>query len=129
MTSITPEQAKAVQLHFQEDMRTSICEMILENKKKFKLMQDDEVVILKSNSSLSNEWDIFLLIVRKDKEFYVNGVPLTQDEQASLSKDAIFNALLYKVTQGQSILNLVYNIKKNKIIHESYAEFSSVITH
>ena len=61
MTSITPEQAKAAQAHFQKEVATSISDLISENKKQFKLMQDGEVVVLKSNNTSIADWDVFLL--------------------------------------------------------------------
>lgn len=129
MTSITPEQAKAAQAHFQKEVATSISELILENKKQFKLMQDGEVVVLKSNNTSITDWDVFLLISRIGKELHVKGVPLNKSEQVSGSREVIFDFLVHKASQGQSIFELVYNLKKDKITSQTYDDFSSVITH
>lgn len=129
MTSITPEQAKAAQAHFQKEVATSISELISENKKQFKLMQDGEVVVLKSNNTSITDWDVFLLISRVGKELYVKGVPLNKSEQVSGSRELIFDFLVHKASQGQSIFELVYNLKKDKITSQTYDDFSSVITH
>lgn len=129
MTSITPEQAKAAQAHFQKEVATSISELISENKKQFKLMQDGEVVVLKSNNTSIADWDVFLLISRIGKELHVKGVPLNKSEQVSGSREVIFDFLVHKASQGQSIFDLVYNLKKDKITSQTYDDFSSVITH
>lgn len=129
MTSITPEQAKAAQAHFQQEVATSISELISENKKQFKLMQDGEVVVLKSNNTSIADWDVFLLILRIGKELHVKGVPLNKSEQVSGSREVIFDFLVHKASQGQSIFELVYNLKKDKITSQTYDDFSSVITH
>ncbi|RKW39689.1 MAG: hypothetical protein D8B60_09960 [Moraxella sp.] len=129
MTSITPEQAKAAQAHFQKEVATSISELISENKKQFKLMQDGEVVVLKSNNTSIADWDVFLLISRIGKELHVKGVPLNKSEQVSGSREVIFDFLVHKASQGQSIFELVYNLKKDKITSQTYDDFSSVITH
>ena len=129
MTSITPEQAKAAQAHFQKEVATSISELISENKKQFKLMQDGEVVVLKSNNTSITDWDVFLLISRIGKELHVKGVPLNKSEQVSGSRELIFDFLVHKASQGQSIFELVYNLKKDKITNQTYDDFSSVITH
>lgn len=129
MTSITPEQAKAAQAHFQKEVATSISELISENKKQFKLMQDGEVVVLKSNNTSIADWDVFLLISRIGKELHVKGVPLNKSEQVSGSRELIFDFLVHKASQGQSIFELVYNLKKDKITSQTYDDFSSVITH
>lgn len=129
MTSITPEQAKAAQAHFQQEVATSISELISENKKQFKLMQDGEVVVLKSNNTSIADWDVFLLISRIGKELHVKGVPLNKSEQVSGSRELIFDFLVHKASQGQSIFELVYNLKKDKITSQTYDDFSSVITH
>lgn len=129
MTSITPEQAKAAQAHFQKEVATSISELISENKKQFKLMQDGEVVVLKSNNTSITDWDVFLLISRIGKELHVKGVPLNKSEQVSGSRELIFDFLVHKASQGQSIFELVYNLKKDKITSQTYDDFSSVITH
>lgn len=129
MTSITPEQAKAAQAHFQKEVATSISELISENKKQFKLMQDGEVVVLKSNNTSIADWDVFLLISRIGKELHVKGVPLNKSEQVSGSRELIFDFLVHKASQGQSIFDLVYNLKKDKITSQTYDDFSSVITH
>ena len=129
MTSITPEQAKAAQAHFQQEVATSISELISENKKQFKLMQDGEVVVLKSNNTSIADWDVFLLISRIGKELHVKGVPLNKSEQVSGSREVIFDFLVHKASQGQSIFDLVYNLKKDKITSQTYDDFSSVITH
>lgn len=129
MTSITPEQAKAAQAHFQQEVATSISELISENKKQFKLMQDGEVVVLKSNNTSIADWDVFLLISRISKELHVKGVPLNKSEQVSGSRELIFDFLVHKASQGQSIFELVYNLKKDKITSQTYDDFSSVITH
>lgn len=129
MTSITPEQAKAAQAHFQKEVATSISDLISENKKQFKLMQDGEVVVLKSNNTSIADWDVFLLISRIGKELHVKGVPLNKSEQVSGSKEVIFDFLVHKASQGQSIFDLVYNLKKDKITSQTYDDFSSVITH
>lgn len=129
MTSITPEQAKAAQAHFQQEVATSISELISENKKQFKLMQDGEVVVLKSNNTSIADWDVFLLISRIGKELHVKGVPLNKSEQVSGSREVIFDFLVHKASQGQSIFELVYNLKKDKITSQTYDDFSSVITH
>jgi hypothetical protein len=129
MTSITPEQAKAAQAHFQKEVATSISDLISENKKQFKLMQDGEVVVLKSNNTSITDWDVFLLISRIGKELHVKGVPLNKSEQVSGSRELIFDFLVHKASQGQSIFELVYNLKKDKITNQTYDDFSSVITH
>lgn len=129
MTSITPEQAKAAQAHFQKEVATSISDLISENKKQFKLMQDGEVVVLKSNNTSIADWDVFLLISRIGKELHVKGVPLNKSEQVSGSREVIFDFLVHKASQGQSIFDLVYNLKKDKITSQTYDDFSSVITH
>lgn len=129
MTSITPEQAKAAQAHFQKEVATSISELISENKKQFKLMQDGEVVVLKSNNTSITDWDVFLLISRIGKELHVKGVPLNKSEQVSGSREVIFDFLVHKASQEQSIFELVYNLKKDKITSQTYDDFSSVITH
>jgi hypothetical protein len=129
MTSITPEQAKAAQAHFQKEVATSISDLISENKKQFKLMQDGEVVVLKSNNTSIADWDVFLLISRIGKELHVKGVPLNKSEQVSGSREVIFDFLVHKASQGQSIFELVYNLKKDKITSQTYDDFSSVITH
>lgn len=129
MTSITPEQAKAAQAHFQKEVATSISDLISENKKQFKLMQDGEVVVLKSNNTSIADWDVFLLISRIGKELHVKGVPLNKSEQVSGSRELIFDFLVHKASQGQSIFELVYNLKKDKITSQTYDDFSSVITH
>lgn len=129
MTSITPEQAKAAQAHFQKEVATSISELISENKKQFKLMQDGEVVVLKSNNTSIADWDVFLLISRIGKELHVKGVSLNKSEQVSGSRELIFDFLVHKASQGQSIFDLVYNLKKDKITSQTYDDFSSVITH
>lgn len=129
MTSITPEQAKAAQAHFQKEVATSISDLISENKKQFKLMQDGEVVVLKSNNTSIADWDVFLLISRIGKELHVKGVPLNKSEQVSGSRELIFDFLVHKASQGQSIFDLVYNLKKDKITSQTYDDFSSVITH
>lgn len=129
MTSITPEQAKAAQAHFQKEVATSISELISENKKQFKLMQDGEVVVLKSNNTSIADWDVFLLISRIGKELHVKGVPLNKSEQVSGSREVIFDFLVHKASQGQNIFDLVYNLKKDKITSQTYDDFSSVITH
>lgn len=129
MTSITPEQTKAAQAHFQKEVATSISELISENKKQFKLMQDGEVVVLKSNNTSIADWDVFLLISRIGKELHVKGVPLNKSEQVSGSREVIFDFLVHKASQGQSIFELVYNLKKDKITSQTYDDFSSVITH
>lgn len=129
MTSITPEQAKAAQAHFQQEVATSISELISENKKQFKLMQDGEVVVLKSNNTSITDWDVFLLISRIGKELHIKGVPLNKSEQVSGSRELIFDFLVHKASQGQSIFELVYNLKKDKITSQTYDDFSSVITH
>lgn len=129
MTSITPEQAKAAQAHFQKEVATSISELISENKKQFKLMQDGEVVVLKSNNTSIADWDVFLLISRIGKELHVKGVPLNKSEQVSGSREVIFDFLVHKASQGQSIFELVYNLKKDKITNQTYDDFSSVIKH
>lgn len=129
MTLITPEQAKAAQAHFQQEVATSISELISENKKQFKLMQDGEVVVLKSNNTSIADWDVFLLISRIGKELHVKGVPLNKSEQVSGSRELIFDFLVHKASQGQSIFELVYNLKKDKITSQTYDDFSSVITH
>ena len=129
MTSITPEQAKAAQAHFQKEVATSISDLISENKKQFKLMQDGEVVVLKSNNTSIADWDVFLLISRIGKELHVKGVPLNKSEQVSGSREVIFDFLVHKASQGQSIFELVYNLKKDKITNQTYDDFSSVITH
>ncbi len=129
MTSITPEQAKAAQAHFQKEVATSISELISENKKQFKLMQDGEVVVLKSNNTSIADWDVFLLISRIGKELHVKGVPLNKSEQVSGSREVIFDFLVHKASQGQSIFELVYNLKKDKITSQTYDDFSSVIKH
>lgn len=129
MTSITPEQAKAAQAHFQKEVAASISELISENKKQFKLMQDGEVVVLKSNNTSIADWDVFLLISRIGKELHVKGVPLNKSEQVSGSREVIFDFLVHKASQWQSIFDLVYNLKKDKITSQTYDDFSSVITH
>lgn len=129
MTSITPEQAKAAQAHFQKEVATSISELISENKKQFKLMQDGEVVVLKSNNTSIADWDVFLLISRIGKELHIKGVPLNKSEQVSGSREVIFDFLVHKASQGQSIFELVYNLKKDKITSQTYDDFSSVIKH
>lgn len=129
MTSITPEQAKAAQAHFQKEVATSISDLISENKKQFKLMQDGEVVVLKSNNTSIADWDVFLLISRIGKELHVKGVPLNKSEQVSGSREVIFDFLVHKASQWQSIFELVYNLKKDKITSQTYDDFSSVITH
>ena len=129
MTSITPEQAKAAQAHFQKEVATSISDLISENKKQFKLMQDGEVVVLKSNNTSIADWDVFLLISRIGKELHVKGVPLNKSEQVSGSREVIFDFLVHKASQGQSIFDMVYNLKKDKITSQTYDDFSSVITH
>lgn len=129
MTLITPEQAKAAQAHFQKEVATSISDLISENKKQFKLMQDGEVVVLKSNNTSIADWDVFLLISRIGKELHVKGVPLNKSEQVSGSREVIFDFLVHKASQGQSIFELVYNLKKDKITSQTYDDFSSVITH
>lgn len=129
MTSITPEQAKAAQAHFQKEVATSISDLISENKKQFKLMQDGEVVVLKSNNTSIADWDVFLLISRIGKELHVKGVPLNKSEQVSGSREVIFDFLVHKASQGQSIFELFYNLKKDKITSQTYDDFSSVITH
>lgn len=129
MTSITPEQAKAAQAHFQKEVATSISDLISENKKQFKLMQDGEVVVLKSNNTSIADWDVFLLISRIGKELHIKGVPLNKSEQVSGSRELIFDFLVHKASQGQSIFELVYNLKKDKITSQTYDDFSSVITH
>lgn len=129
MTSITPEQAKAAQAHFQKEVATSISDLISENKKQFKLMQDGEVVVLKSNNTSIADWDVFLLISRIGKELHIKGVPLNKSEQVSGSRELIFDFLVHKASQGQSIFDLVYNLKKDKITSQTYDDFSSVITH
>lgn len=129
MTSITPEQAKTAQAHFQKEVATSISELISENKKQFKLMQDGEVVVLKSNNTSITDWNVFLLISRIGKELHVKGVSLNKSEQVSGSRELIFDFLVHKASQGQSIFELVYNLKKDKITSQTYDDFSSVITH
>lgn len=129
MTSITPEQAKAAQAHFQKEVATSISDLISENKKQFKLMQDGEVVVLKSNNTSIADWDVFLLISRIGKELHIKGVPLNKSEQVSGSREVIFDFLVHKASQGQSVFDLVYNLKKDKITSQTYDDFSSVITH
>lgn len=92
-------------------------------------MQDGEVVVLKSNNTSIADWDVFLLISRIGKELHVKGVPLNKSEQVSGSRELIFDFLVHKASQGQSIFDLVYNLKKDKITSQTYDDFSSVITH
>lgn len=54
---------------------------------------------------------------------------MDKSEQVSGSREVIFDFLVHKASQGQSIFELVYNLKKDKITSQTYDDFSSVITH